>query len=175
MQINVVQLLKDSIGSSRNYQVDELDPVGRPVQGDIVLLRTDRGILVRARLTATVEAACSRCLAYFDYPVKLQIEEEYFPTVDLATGAALPLPEELGAFTIDDTHILDLAEAVRQYSVLAVPIKPLCRPDCAGLCPQCGYNLNRGPCHCPPPPRDPRWATLLAATGNISVNDREGT
>ena len=83
------------------------------------------------------------------------------PTIDINTGAKLPEPDETGSFTIDEHHILDLTEAIRQYRVMALPMKPLCREECAGLCPTCGKNLNTGPCDCPANEIDPRWAKLL--------------
>ena len=90
----------------------------------------------------------------------MNFEEEYFPVIDVASGGSLPLPDEPGCFTIDEHLILDLTEAVRQYALLALPMKPLCRQDCAGLCPTCGRNLNQGGCDCPPQGLDPRWSGL---------------
>jgi len=124
------------------------------------LLRTQRSILVKCRLRAEVELGCSRCLSRFRQPLKIKFEEEYFPTVDIESGVPLPPPEEASNFTIDEHHVLDTTEAVRQYALLAVPMKPLCRPDCAGLCPRCGQNLNHGPCGCPAADIDPRWSAL---------------
>ena len=165
MQINVSQLLKESIGSARDYQADELidvtgDGSGTGVQGKVGLLRTHRGILVKGELHTGVRLNCSRCLSLFHYPVTLKIEEEYLPTIDIASGVPLSSSEEPGSFIIDEHHVIDLTEAVRQYSLLAIPIKPLCREDCAGLCPSCGQNLNQGPCGCPPRAADPRWSEL---------------
>ena len=62
---------------------------------------------------------------------------------------------------IDERHIIDFAEAIRQYAVLGIPMKPLCSDQCAGLCPTCGQNLNQGPCECPKAEIDPRWSELL--------------
>jgi len=170
MQINVSQLLKESIGAIRNYHVTEVvDSIGM-VEGEVRLLRTDRGILARGTLKTKVEVTCSRCLNLFRCPIALNIEEEYFPTTDIVSGAPLSLPEEPGSFTIDEHHILDLTEAIRQYALLAIPMKPLCREDCAGLCPHCGHNLNLGPCHCPSQATDPRWFQLTKL-----VNERKGT
>ncbi len=163
MQINVSQQLKSSIGSTRNYKVKAvLDTTGgnNPVQGEVRLMRTDRGILARGTLHTEIELTCSRCLGLFSHPLTLNIEDEYFPVTDVVTGAALTLPDEPGCFTIDEQNILDLTEAVRQYALLATPMKPLCRKDCAGLCPSCGGNLNQVSCNCPPQPTDPRWAEL---------------
>jgi uncharacterized protein len=125
-----------------------------------VLLRTDAGLLATADLDSQVETACSRCLGPAHVPVQLHLEEEYYPTVDVDTGVRLPLPEDPGAFLIDEHHILNLCEPARQQLVLAEPMQPLCREDCAGLCPGCGGNKNEGPCGCPSSDVDDRWAAL---------------
>jgi len=163
MRINVSQQLKSSIGSIRNYEVNEVVNIAggdSMVEGKVTLVRTDRGILARATLHTEVGVTCSRCLSLFDYPLTLNIEEEYFPITDVVSGISLSLPEEPGCFTIDEHHVLDLTEAIRQYALLAIPMKPLCGEDCAGLCPTCGYNLNQGPCQCLPQAADPRRSKL---------------
>ena len=180
MQINVSQLLKASIGATRDYEVGEtisIDDRSSMVQGEVRLTRTDRGILVKGRLHTEVEATCSRCLSLFSCPLTLNIEEEYFPIVDVIGGVPLPLPDEPGCFTIDEHHILDLTEAIRQYALLATPMKLLCRANCAGLCPNCGHNLNQGLCNCPHQETDPRWSELskLTSASGVVVNEQKGT
>jgi uncharacterized protein len=165
MQINVSQLLREPIGAVRDYQVDGIvhdigDGKGYQVRGECQLLRTQRSVLTRCTLDTEVELTCSRCLSQFLYQMTLNFEEEYLPTIDAVSGAPLPLPEEASTFTIDEHHILDLTEAIRQYALLAVPMKPLCREECAGLCQNCGKNLNQGPCDCPAQDVDPRWSKL---------------
>ncbi len=165
MKINVSQQLKASIGSARNYEMSGIVNItggdgGSLVQGKVGLIRTNRGILVKGTLHTEVEVTCSRCLSLFSYPLTLNIEEEYFPTADIATGASLPLPDEPGCFTIDEHHVLDLTESIRQYALLTIPMKPLCHEDCAGLCPTCGNNLNQGACDCLPQKADSHWSKL---------------
>jgi uncharacterized protein len=155
MQVNVAQLLKGSIGSVRDYDVDGViditgDGKSSLVRGRVTLTRTDRSLLVKGIVDSEVELTCSRCLNPFHCPLALNIEEEFFPTTDIVSGAALPQSDDPDHFTIDERHILDLTEALRQCALLAIPMKPLCREDCAGLCPNCGHNLNLGPCSCPP-------------------------
>ena len=70
------------------------------------------------------------------------------------------LPEDETAFTIDDHHQIDLREAIRQNLVLALPIQPLCREDCKGLCPECGRDLNVEPHTHETEARDERFAAL---------------
>jgi uncharacterized protein len=154
MQVNVAQLLKGAIGSVREYEVDGVIDVtengkSSPVRGEVSLTRTDRSILAKGVVNSEVELTCSRCLSQFNCPLTLNIEEEYFPTTDIISGAPIP-PGELDRFTIDEHHVLDLTEALRQCALLAIPMKPLCREDCAGLCPNCGHNLNLGACKCSP-------------------------
>lgn len=168
MRFHVAQLLKEGIGATRTYELHEADAEVADdgsrglVEGSVTLLRTKSSILVRATLRLRCPDACSRCLVPVEVPLELHIEEEYLPTVDVLTGAVSPRPDEPGAFLIDDHHVLDLAEAVRQYRVLASPMQPLCRPDCAGLCPVCGQNLNESPCACRRDEYDPRWGALAS-------------
>jgi uncharacterized protein len=124
-------------------------------------LRTNRGILVTGKLETDIELTCARCLSQFRKQLTLELEEEYFPTIDVLTGAPVAVPDdEPGAFTIDENNILDLGEAIRQYSLLTIPMKPLCREDCPGFCPTCGANLNVVSCDCPRTGGDPRWQKL---------------
>lgn len=179
VQINVSQQLKSIIGTTRNYQInDTVNIAGQdsPVKGEVRLLRTDRGILVQGRLDTEVELSCSRCLNTFRYPLTLNIEEEYLPTIDITSGAVLPLSDDSDSYTISEQNILDLTEAIGQYALMSIPMKPLCREDCAGLCPTCGNDLNNSDCQCPPP-MDPRWAKLaeLASINIETAGKKKGT
>jgi uncharacterized protein len=165
MDMNVSQLLRDPIGSTRGFQIDtQIDINGdgnsHKIQGKCHLLRTQRSILVKCALNTEVDLTCSRCLNKYRQPLKIKFEEEFLPTLDIVSGVPLTPSEEPGAFTIDEQHILDITEAVRQYSLLAIPMKALCKKDCAGLCPTCGKNLNEGKCDCPDDNIDPRWSKL---------------
>jgi uncharacterized protein len=165
MDMNVSLLLREPIGATRNYDIDEdIDIAGEGLKNHIKgvcnMIRTQRSILVRCTLNTEMELSCGRCVSRFKQPVRIKFSEEFFPTLDIESGAALPPPEEASSFTIDELHILDITEAVRQYFLLAVPMKPLCKKECAGLCPTCGQNLNKGKCGCPADNTDPRWAKL---------------
>ena len=168
MQFNVAQLLKQSVGAKREYEIEEplgeLDPDLVPVapaEGHVKLVRTRDGVLVTGELETVLEVNCSRCLEAFDLPVEIEIEEEFKSKVDLRTGAHLPVTEEDEAATlIDDRHIIDLSEVVRQNLLVALPITAVCREECKGLCPTCGQNLNEGPCNCESEAKDPRWSAL---------------
>jgi len=162
---NVATLLREAIGATREYEiddavlVDEEAPRQERVAGTVTFLRTNDGVLVSAHLEGAEHEPCSRCLTDVTVPVRIDFEEEFFPSVDLRTGAPVPKPEDPEAFRIDAEHTLDLEEAIRQWWTGSVPMQPLCRPDCRGLCSRCGQDLNLGPCACQPE-GDERWSPL---------------
>ena len=166
MYFNVAQLLKEPVGSTRIYGIDELEPNGYGTihvapHSQVSLMRTDEGILVRAGLEVRMWLACSRCLTRFRNPHEIVIEEEYLPIVDVNTGQPLRRRDMAdGSFTIDQQHVLDLSEAVRQYSIASQPMKPVCHEGCRGLCPGCGVDKNSNSCTCEDETVDPRWTAL---------------
>lgn len=168
-QWNVAQLLKEPIGATRSFDVratvlqDEAGIQQRtPLIGRIVMLRTSEGVLVEGNLDGAVVVECSRCLRPVTVPVTVALEEEFKPTVDVLRGAYLHVDEEDAALLIDEHHILDLGEVLRQALLLETPMQVLCRPDCAGFCQSCGQDLNEGSCDCTPADADPRWDQLSA-------------
>ena len=167
MHVNVSQLLKEPSGSRRSFEIDDRlaleDGAGESrVTGTARFLRTDKGVWVSAALESAVQATCSRCTALFDASVHLTIEEEFFPQADALTGARMQLPTDSdGSTSIDRQHDLDLADVVRQYAAISLPMKPVCGDDCAGICITCGANLNETMCTCGRTPRDSRWDALL--------------
>jgi len=169
VRFNVAQLLKEPVGSSRRYVINEdigriNDEVSttRHLTGAVKPTNLGNAILVQADVETEVELICSRCLEPFRQSLVFHFEEEYYSTIDIYTGLPKEIPDEDGVFTIGEDHVLDLSEAVRQYALVALPMAPLCRPECAGLCPQCGQNLNIRRCLCQPIEVDPRWEALRA-------------
>ena len=166
---NVAGLLGDEVGGVRAYDVadvtldlpDDLS-LAEPVAGHVRLTRTNRGILADASLTTALATECSRCLRPTQVPLELGLHEEYLPSLDLATGAALPTGDEPDALRLTDHHELDLEASVRDAIVLAEPIAPLDRPDCPGLCVVCGQPLDEGVHDHPDDDIDPRLEALRA-------------
>ena len=121
----------------------------------------------RFRLVGTVktelELQCSRCLEPFVLPVDREFDLRYLPH-----GAAEPESDDEEAEVEDDDvavtfyrdDVIDLNELLREQFYLALPMKPLCREDCKGICPQCGTNRNTAPCECNPQWEDDRMAGL---------------
>lgn len=113
----------------------------------------DRSIHVRGRLSARLELQCGRCLEPFAFPVGQELDLFYLPH-----GAEEDEEEEDEVELADRDMVvayyqgerLDLGEMIREQFFLAVPMKRLCREECAGICPTCGANRNTCPCPCPP-------------------------
>ena len=166
---NVAGLLADDVGSSRSYDVadtridlpEEL-VLASPIEGQVRLTRTNRGILADARLTTSLAGECARCLRPLTTPIDIKLAEEYLPSIDLGTGRAVDLDDEPDALRLTDHHELDLEPSVRDAIILAEPIAPLDRPDCPGLCVVCGLPLDEGEHDHPDDEIDPRLEALKA-------------
>jgi uncharacterized protein len=125
--------------------------LAQPITGHVRLERHDDSILVRGQLQGELLYACSRCLDAFTGPLEA--------TFDLLLKAGRPaiseLDVELDAGELDEDYFpgdeLDINVLLREQILLALPLKPLCREECQGLCRQCGANLNREQCSCTTP------------------------
>jgi uncharacterized protein len=127
----------------------ELDPRAVDVTLDVSRM-SGEGFALRLRTHTTLRGPCMRCLD--DASLALEVDAR---EVDQPGGG-----EELSSPYVQDDE-LDVAAWARDAIVLALPQQVLCRPDCAGLCPVCGENLNEaGPDHAHEQPRDPRWDKL---------------
>ena len=171
MHFNVSQLVRETGGSTREHPVEDRI-VFRDnlieVDGSVRFVRTDKGIWVTALLNTKVESECGRCLDPYVQPVEITIDEEALPLLDPITGHRTQGeldPEE--SLVIAEDNILDLGEAARQYISLGLPMQPLCRVDCAGLCGACGVNRNDEQCECDGVRIDSRWGPLLDAFPSV--------
>jgi len=113
-------------------------------------------------VTTRLELGCGRCLEPFTLPIDSAFDLRYLPA-EADTGHNGD-DREVGEDDFDASVYrddqIDLNELLREQFYLALPMKPLCRDDCAGLCPQCGTNRNTGTCACVPHWEDPRLAPL---------------
>lgn len=156
LRFNFGYLLEASPGTRSTIEIDypsiRLDDIIlKPLQGEFQAIRTGEGILVRGTFNSNMDAACVRCLEDYVQPITAVVEDLYYYPASLA-------PPE--SFVIHDDGNADLGPLVRDVSLLAMPMKPLCSPDCLGLCDQCGQNLNEGQCECEKDDIDPRLTAL---------------
>lgn len=133
--VSVAQLLKERVGSSRRYDIHRIagEQAKSSIQGEVTLIRTGQGILVRGELAVRAELVCSRCLGVFPGSISFSIEEEVLRATDEFHGLPLASSQQFPNSAIDNDQMLDLGEVIRQYTLLNLPMKPLCRPHCTGI------------------------------------------
>jgi uncharacterized protein len=120
----------------------------------------DEAFGVTGRAGTRLEMDCSRCLEPFEVPVDATFDLRYVPLTENTGEGEREVSEDDLMTAYYREGMLDLIELLREQFVLALPMKPLCTPDCRGLCPQCGANLNKTQCTCAPAWEDPRLAPL---------------
>jgi uncharacterized protein len=129
--------------------------VSSPLEASVTVIPAESGCLVRGRLTGAVVMPCNRCAE--DAPVPLMADFEEFETLPASSRKT---GEESRIILRDGVFLLDLGSLCWEEFLLALPLAPLCRSDCKGVCPVCGVNLNNGPCVCARGEPDPRLAAL---------------
>lgn len=120
------------------------------------LQKTNRQILLKAHVDAHAQFACDRCLEPFHREIVQDYSIVYVVGAQATPGAK---EGEIQPLPVDADHI-DLDEDVRQFTLLSIPQKLLCRENCAGLCPICGTNWNTATCACRQESGDSRWEAL---------------
>lgn len=171
ISFNVAGLLHEPPGATRDIQLRDhyasLGPdveLAGPLDADLHLQRTNRGILMRGELRAPLRRICARCTDPFVEDVTVAVSEEFLPSLDPATGAPL-VPDDRDDGTaqrINEHHEIELDAVFHDELVLTEPMFPLDRPDCPGLCPVCGQKLDRGDHSHGGDEIDPRLAGLAA-------------
>lgn len=133
------------------------------VSGSLNIRKVGLQLLVRGSVAGEVGLRCARCLKEFDLGLREEVDIELRPFPDLERSA----PElELETDDLDIEFFrgesLDLTHLVAEQIALAIPMKPLCRETCAGICSNCGAELGQGPCGCSFEVPDERWSELLS-------------
>ena len=153
-------------------RVDRDEPVGALAQeGDEFLILTPttfqaevrkdkEKVRLVGRVRTMLELTCSRCLDPFPLPVDAKFDILFLPASANVGVAEGEVQEEDVGVSVYKDDVIDLTEVMREQFYLAMPMKPLCREDCRGLCPVCGINRNRETCSCQPVWVDPRFEAL---------------
>lgn len=187
MQFNVAQLLQEPIGSTRSYELQEdiscldpdLQPLG-PLVGHIQVMRIHSGVLVTGELSTALQVTCNRCLSPIVMPARFQLEESFRPLIEVHTGRYIPPQDfegeeddlEDAALIIDDHHILDISEVVRQAIWLSLPMAPGCNWEGPGTCPNLqAYWAEVEGRESDTDSVDPRWAALLQLRKKLDENE----
>jgi uncharacterized protein len=130
-------------------------PTGSDLQLDLRLESVSEGVLVTGSVRAAVEGECGRCLRQINDSVEVSVLQLY--AYARSTTEETTDSDEVGRMQGD---LIDLESAVRDAVVLTLPTNPLCRPDCPGLCPDCGVHRDELPADHSHGVVDPRWAKL---------------
>jgi uncharacterized protein len=156
-RLNVGFIIHEEIGYNHDFPFE----LNKVILGDDLELtaftgnanigKTPQGLLVQAQFTGETGLECVRCLIGFSKSLTMSLMELYAFDKRSVTDSGLLLPE--------DSHI-DLAPLIREFALLEIPISPICKPDCKGLCPVCGENLNETDCGHRPESNDSPFAVL---------------
>jgi uncharacterized protein len=125
-------------------------------------------IRVKGHLATTLEVSCARCLEPIAENVKREFDLLYRPQGADAGRDEISVTDAEAEISYYEGQGVLLEDVVREQVLLAVPLKVTCRENCKGLCPQCGKNLNEGPCDCTVEIEEPRWAALKEIRGKLA-------
>ena len=180
-RIDLSEIIR-TVGKHQVYDIDERPFTDEdveyvaPIRGRVTVTNSGRVLLVRGHIDTVVSLECARCLGEVREPVHAVLDEQYSLSEvenavyhDVAPQIVQDQENEVppGLF---DGNVMNLNVLVRQAVLLASPLQPLCREECAGLCPTCGKNLNQGACACPPA----GTGRPLAALADLMKTERNG-
>jgi uncharacterized protein len=156
-RINVGFIAHEEIGRSHDFPF-EFDKVAlgedlelRQFEGVVNISRTPQGLFLQADFSAETTLECVRCLTDFEHKLEWSFTELYAFDERSITESELILPED---------GYIEMTELIREFALLEIPISPICKPDCQGLCFECGQNLNEKDCGHKPEANDSPFAKL---------------
>ncbi|RRR67268.1 MAG: DUF177 domain-containing protein [Candidatus Viridilinea halotolerans] len=131
IKFNLAQLLREEMGARRDYEFTEqalpLDEqlTLREIRGSVRFTRTAGGVWAKVKAQGVVSLMCVRSLEAFDYSLELTFADQFHAVVDIFTGGGLAQPEDDDPFLLNELHMADIGEALREYSLLALPLNPV--------------------------------------------------
>jgi uncharacterized protein len=134
--------------------------ISAPVALDVMVRKDRMQFRLVGRVTTAIELTCSRCLEDFSMPVDEAFDVLYLPHAPAGPGEERMVEDDDLSTAFYEDNVIDLGQLMQEQCYLAVPMKPLCKDDCRGLCPVCGTNFNTGSCECRPTWVDPRLTVL---------------
>jgi uncharacterized protein len=177
MQLDLTRLQGSRAHVERSYdagafgaQADDCRVAG-PVTLVLDVEKAGQEVVLEGRAAARLELACSRCLEPFAWPVDAAFRLRYLPQTANRGAEEQEVDEAALEVAFYEGEAIDLGQLLREQFYLALPMKPLCRPDCRGLCPACGANRNAASCGCDARWEDPRLAPLRRLAGPSSPTD----
>jgi DUF177 domain-containing protein len=144
-----------------------LDPNWKLDDVSLMVEKDADAVFVRGRLAARVPQQCGRCLEPYTATVEPEIDARFVPSPH-RRGEEVELGADDLETDVYDNGVVDLNTLLETETTLLLPMKPLCRDDCRGLCPVCGGNRNLTACRCEVRVLDPRWAPLKSLAERMS-------
>ena len=168
MNLDLTQFRQPETDVVRRYQPEEFEgrtsqfKVVAPVDLQFTVYKDKNRYRLVGRVGTLLEQTCSRCLEPFQQVIDSPFDVRYLPQTENSGQEEREVEEDdlSDAFYRDEQ--IDLRQLMEEQFYLALPMKPLCREDCQGLCPNCGTNLNEAKCKCDVRWEDPRLAGLKA-------------
>ena len=161
IKIKVSNLANSRYDFEFNGLVSELDipePYSGKFKTNVVLNKFDNQIILDAETIVPAKLVCDRCAREFQNEIKSRFRMVYMFSSKFDDSEN---EKEEVVYLHPETDKIELNDDIRDYAILAVPMKKLCSEQCKGLCPKCGKNLNDGPCNCTNEIIDPRWEPIL--------------
>jgi uncharacterized protein len=161
MRLNITDIPEDGI----QQEFDLLIAINDSQEPDVAqvfakILKIGKKVLIEGSVKISVSLSCSRCLKDFPYPLDITFREEYNPAEERETEGEKELTGRELDLSFYSNDEIDITGLIKEQVLLSVPMKPLCGPECRGICPACGKALNEGPCECRTEEVDPRLAPL---------------
>lgn len=162
MKINIAELRK-GVGEFRKLHEElflEMESAGgvpQKVFFDGLISNVGKTFLLRGTARAVFKLSCVRCLSLFSFDADVPVEEEF---TEAAQEISSEIQWNISEVNFFSGQVIDIEDALRDALLVHVPMQPLCREGCPGLCARCGKNLNEGVCSCPENEADPRLEKL---------------
>jgi uncharacterized protein len=170
MQLDLTRVRQPLTHISRTFRPEEVAQEGDayriagPVHLELDVHKDKETFRLSGTARTELELPCSRCLEPFGMPVEVVFDLKYLPAARMATDEEREVQDEDFETSYYRDDRIDVNELLREQFYLQLPMKPLCREECQGLCPECGTNRNTGTCDCAPAWEDPRMASLRGLT-----------
>jgi uncharacterized protein len=167
MKIKIIDIPDEGLEFSRVGVHVNLEPVqvtSENIQGPVMfsgkIERVQKGFIVKGHFSGAWVMSCARCLETITIPATDTFRIFMSPRFNDAKGKLFNLAME----DLDESELvgdeIDMEAVLREQMILQLPMKPICFPDCRGLCPQCGQNLNKKECNCSTPTTNPGLVKL---------------
>jgi len=161
MKINVSEIPPDGldITLSEEGRFESVNAVS-PYEASIKIVKMGSEVFLSGLVKCSVELQCSRCLNSFNYKINSPVDIAFRPASELKEEGCHEIQKDELDIGFYRNNILDIDDVINEQLALNIPMKPLCTPECKGICPECGLDLNKTQCKCKSRDIDERFKIL---------------